>query len=64
MSILVLYLTYFSMAVFWGEGKNEMVNTLTNLLMVVIPFYFGASAAVQWGQKKRVEANAEPSSPK
>jgi len=29
-----------------------MVETLTNLLMVVIPFYFGASAYAQVAKKK------------
>ena len=53
LSILVLYLLFFSMAVFWRtDGLNpKMIETLTNLLMVVIPFYFGASAAAQIGKK-------------
>jgi hypothetical protein len=52
-TILVLYLVYFGMAVWWDTGTNkEMVETLTNLMMVVIPFYFGASAVAQVAQKR------------
>ena len=55
-TILVVYLLLFSMAVFWDSGINiPMVETLTNLMMVVIPFYFGASAAAQFAKNK--EAN-------
>lgn len=53
MSVLVVYLEFFCMSVFWGEGtfNQGMVSTLTNLLMVVIPFYFGASAVAQIAKK-------------
>jgi hypothetical protein len=52
-SVLVLYLVFFGMAVFWDTGTNRaMVETLTNLMMVVIPFYFGASAVAQASSKK------------
>ena len=52
-TVLVVYLVYFGMAVFWTEGTNQkMVETLTNLMMVVIPFYFGASAVAQIAKKK------------
>lgn len=51
MTVLVVYLVYFGMAVVWGGNLTPMVGTLTNLVMVVIPFYFGASAAVQWAEK-------------
>src|SRR6185503_18261872 len=37
-TVLVLYLVFFGMSVFWTDGANkDMVATLTNLLMVVIP---------------------------
>lgn len=53
LTVLVVYLVYFGMAVFWTEGTNQkMVETLTNLMMVVIPFYFGASAVAQIAKKK------------
>lgn len=61
-SVLVVYLVYFCGAVWWyGGKKNEMVETLTNLVMVVVPFYFGASAAAQIVQKKlQSPSKAEP----
>lgn len=53
MTVLVVYLVFFAMAVFWDRGTNkDMIATLTNLMMVVIPFYFGASAATQIAAKK------------
>jgi hypothetical protein len=54
MSLLVLYIVFFSMAVFWAaEGTNQkMIETLTNLMMVVMPFYFGASAVAQVNKNK------------
>lgn len=55
MSILVLYLVFFSMAVFWTDPEKmnqKMIDTLTNLMMVVIPFYFGASAVAQMTKRK------------
>ena len=52
-TILILYLIYFSMAIFWQTGTNkDLVATLTNLMMVVIPFYFGASAAAQIAKRR------------
>jgi hypothetical protein len=52
-TFLVVYLVFFGMAVFWDTGTNaKMVETLTNLMMVVMPFYFGASAAAQIAKKK------------
>ena len=53
-SVLVIYLIYFSMAILWPEDSynSQLLETLTNLMMVVIPFYFGASAAAEWAEKR------------
>lgn len=50
MAVLVLYLVFFGMVIFVtaeGQTNQKMVETLTNLMMVVLPFYFGASAVAQ-----------------
>ncbi len=61
MSVLALYIVYFSMAVFWTtpDTNPKMVETLTNLLMVVIPFYFGASAFTQVAKRKDENAKTQ-----
>jgi hypothetical protein len=52
-SLLVMYLAYFGIVVFLattGSGstsEERLLPTLTSLLSVVIPFYFGASAAAE-----------------
>ena len=53
-TVLVVYLVFFAMAVFWSPDNTnkDLVQTLTNLMMVVIPFYFRASAATQIAAKK------------
>jgi hypothetical protein len=54
---------FFGMGVFWRDGINSaMVETLTDLMMVVIPFYFGASAAAQIA-KKKAEKKSEKDEP-
>lgn len=55
LTVLVAYFVYFSLAVFWVEGtyNTQIFETLTNLMMVVIPFYFGSSAAVEWADKRK-----------
>lgn len=53
-SILVTYLIYFGMAIMWGDdpGGSKVFGTFTDLMMVVIPFYFASSAAVEWSKNK------------
>ena len=60
MTVLVVYLVFFGMAVYWDSGANkDMVASLTTLVMVVIPFYFGASAAAQIAAKKDEPARTD-----
>ena len=54
-SLLLLFIAYYSMAVFWfdvkegGEAKSPLTDglleTLADLLKIVIPFYFSAEVA-------------------
>ena len=55
-SLLLVYLAYFGTVVFLANPtvaneSRELLPTLTSLLSVVIPFYFGASAAVEIGSR-------------
>ena len=53
MSILVIYFIWWSFALQWStadEPLNPMFETLTDLLKIIIPFYFGASAFAQWAE--------------
>ncbi len=49
-TLVVTYVVYFGTTAFWKEEiselEKEMISTLTTLLAVALPFYFGASAAV------------------
>jgi hypothetical protein len=61
-AILVVYLIYFGMAIMWGgqkEGSQKLLETFTNLMMVVIPFYFASSAAVEWSARKDKNHDAQ-----
>lgn len=54
-TLVMLYVLYFSTAIFWfGTPESEpsplgetLFTTLSNLLMVVVPFYFGTTAATE-----------------
>lgn len=63
-SLLLVYLTYFGTIVFLAAPQNptqeeKLLATLTSLLSIVIPFYFGASAAVEIGSRLKKD-NSEP----
>jgi hypothetical protein len=52
-AFLVVYLAYFSTVIFWSGKEalpplaNKMIETLTDLLSIVLPFYFGVTGAVE-----------------
>jgi hypothetical protein len=66
MTVLVVYLVYFGMAVLWTQHETPaLVGTLTDLLKITIPFYFGASAFAQWsesgsGSQQRPKKKGKP----
>lgn len=50
MAVFVVYIIYFGMAVLWYEEPPAIFGTLTDLLKIIVPFYFGSSAVAQvWG---------------
>lgn len=53
-TLVVVYLVLFSNAVFFAEGKinKEMMDTLTMLMTIVLPFYFGTSGLVEWAKRR------------
>jgi hypothetical protein len=53
-TMLIVYLMYFGMAIMWrGEQPGQgVLTTFTDLMMVVIPFYFASSAVVEYSGKK------------
>lgn len=56
MSILVIYFIWWSFALQWStsdESLNPMFETLTDLIKIIIPFYFGASAFAQWAESQK-----------
>jgi hypothetical protein len=54
-TLVLLFVVFFGTTAYWsdsqvdkvGEFPKLMVTTLGNLLQIVIPFYFGATAAVE-----------------
>jgi hypothetical protein len=53
-ALVMTYLVYFSTAVWLSEGEgvdaaraNDLLSTLTSMIMVVLPFYFGVTGAVE-----------------
>lgn len=61
-SLLICYLVLLTTSVFWRDDQFNvtMVDTLTNLMMIVLPFYFGSSAAVEWATKnKKIDSMPE-----
>ena len=55
MSILVIYFIWWSFALQWSNPDlplDPMFQTLTDLLKIIIPFYFGASAFAQWSERR------------
>lgn len=64
-TLLVVYFVLFSNAVLWGaESKDvnkEMMGTLTQLMSIVLPFYFGTSGLVEWGKIREARRNKNTS---
>lgn len=60
-TLMVAYLVLFSTAIFFGNRDQSinltMMDTLTQLMMVVLPFYFGTSGLVEWAKLKERKAN-------
>jgi hypothetical protein len=53
-ALVMTYLVYFSTAVWLSEGEgvdaaraDDLLSTLTSMIMVVLPFYFGVTGAVE-----------------
>ena len=56
-SIFLTYLTYFGTAVFWNDDsfgglQKELFDSITTLLTILLPFYFGASVAADYLKQK------------
>lgn len=60
-SLFLIYVTYFGTAIFWKEvGKvskleESLFESITTLLAIVLPFYFGASVATEYFKQKAAE---------
>ena len=66
-TLLVVYFVLFSNAVLWGTSdksiNDSMMATLTQLMTIVLPFYFGTSGIVEWAKiKQKSQNNAAKSS--
>ena len=61
-TLVVVYFVLFSNAVFWPPDDefidDDMLNTLTQLMYIVLPFYFGTSGLVEYGKIKQARNNA------
>lgn len=62
-SLFLVYISYFGTAVFWKDGKmggveEELFNSVTHLLAIILPFYFGSSVFSEYLK------NRNPDSPK
>lgn len=68
-SLLVTYLAYFGIVVFLATkdggstSEERLLPTLTSLLSVVIPFYFGASAAAEIGSRMKNTRHEQQTAP-
>jgi Ca2+/Na+ antiporter len=55
-TLLVVYFVLFCNAVLFGEGdksiNTKMMDTLTTLMTIVLPFYFGTSGLVEWSKQR------------
>ncbi len=55
-TLLVVYFVLFCNAVLFGEGdksiNSKMMDTLTMLMTIVLPFYFGTSGLVEWAKRR------------
>ena len=55
-TLVTVFIVYFSTSGYWNEGVSKiqetMITSITNMLGIVLAFYFGATAAVQiFGRK-------------
>ena len=55
-TLVVVYFVLFCNSVLFGEGDKsinpEMMKTLTQLMIIVLPFYFGTSGLVEWAKRR------------
>ncbi len=55
-TLLVVYFVLFCNAVLFGKSdtniNTEMMGTLTQLMTIVLPFYFGTSGLVEWAKRR------------
>ena len=53
-TLVVVYFVLFCNAVFFAEDKinEDMMDTLTMLMTIVLPFYFGTSGLVEWAKRR------------
>ena len=62
-ALVLTYLVYFSIAVWRSEaGKplpDELLKTLTNLIMIILPFYFGVTGAVEIARARGSSTKSE-----
>ena len=66
-ALVMLYITYFATGIFWfgtpeaqpSELSRTLFTTLANLLMVVVPFYFGATAATEIAKSHARSSDAD-----
>jgi hypothetical protein len=61
-TFVMVYLVYLSTVIFWTVPEEprqtyakDMVGTLTDLIKIVLPFYFGASSAVEIAKSRSKE---------
>lgn len=55
-TLMVVYFVLFCNAVLFGEKDTninfKMMDTLTQLMTIVLPFYFGTSGLVEWAKRR------------
>ena len=61
-TLVAVYFVLFSNAVLWGNSdqiNGKMMDTLTQLMTIVLPFYFGTSGLVEWGKMREARKNKQ-----
>ncbi|MEJ2094075.1 MAG: hypothetical protein P8X93_02550 [Gammaproteobacteria bacterium] len=55
-TLLVVYFVLFCNSVLFGESDEninfKMMDTMTTLMTIVLPFYFGTSGLVEWSKQR------------
>jgi hypothetical protein len=67
-TLVMLYVVYFATVIFWfnvPEAKQEEIpkalfTTLADMLKIIVPFYFGATAATEIAKSRREALPMEP----